>query len=76
MVGGCYASTELGYFVNGIPIWNWADTTSYNSQGVWHNSAIGFEWYDIDVCLGHAAQGEYHRKCATHCILIGRDSSM
>jgi hypothetical protein len=48
--------------VNGIPIWNWADTTSYNSQGIWHNSAIGFEWYDIDVCLGHAATGEYHRK--------------
>ncbi len=49
--------------MNGIPIWNWADTTSYNNQGVWHNSAIGFEWYDIDICLGHAAQGEYHRKC-------------
>ena len=59
---GCYAGLELGYFVNGIPIWNWADTTSYNSQGVWYNTAIGFEWYDIDVCLGHAAGGEYHRK--------------
>ncbi len=62
VVDGCYASLELGYFVNGVPIWNWADTTSYNSQGVWHNNAIAFEWYDIDICLGHAASGEYHRK--------------
>ncbi len=62
LIDGCYANTELGYFINGVPIWNWADTTSYKSEDTWHNSAIAFEFYDLDICLGHAAQSEYHRK--------------
>ncbi len=66
IIGGCYASTELGYFVNGVPIWNWADTTSYKSEDVSHNLAMKFEFYDVDMCFGHAASGEYHRKYTSH----------
>lgn len=61
--GGCYTSTSLGYFVNGVPIYSWGDTMSYNSAGVWHNLALEFEKYDVDICFGHAgATYDYHRK--------------
>ena len=59
---GCYTGNSLGYYVNGIPVWSWSDTVSYKSEGVWHNTALEFEQYDMDVCIGHSAQGEYHRK--------------
>lgn len=52
-----------GYFVNGVPFWSWSDATSYNSAGIWHNLAMKFEQYDMDVCVGHSASGVYHRKC-------------
>jgi hypothetical protein len=53
---------KLGYFVSGVPVWDWSDTVSYNNAGVWYNLAMEFEQYDMDVCLGHAASGTYHRK--------------
>jgi hypothetical protein len=53
-------------YVNGVPFFTWGDTTSYQSEGVWHNLAMSFELYDVDVCLGHAAQGVYHRKSNIH----------
>lgn len=62
---GCYTGNSLGYFVNGIPVWSWSDATSYNSAGVWHNAAMEFEKYDMDICIGHAANGNYHRKFTT-----------
>lgn len=61
-VGGCYTGTSLGYFVNGVPFWSWSDIRSYNNAGVWHNVAMKFEKYDMDICWGHAANGAYHRK--------------
>lgn len=60
--GGCYPSMKLGYYVSGVPVWDWSDTVSYNNAGVWYNLAMEFEQYDMDVCLGHAASGTYHRK--------------
>ena len=49
--------------VNGAALWGWTDANSYNSAGVWHNLAMEMERFDLDICLGHAAQGTYHRKC-------------
>jgi hypothetical protein len=59
----CYTRNQLGYFVNGVGIFDWTDAHSYQSQGEWNNLAMEFEKYDLDICLGHAAEGVYHRKC-------------
>jgi hypothetical protein len=69
--GRCYTGGQLGYFVNGVGAWSWSDMNSYNNQGVWHNLAMEFEEYDMDICIGHAAKGVYHRKCICilYCIL-------
>jgi hypothetical protein len=61
----CYTRNQLGYFVNGVGIFDWTDAHSYESQGEWNNLAMEFEKYDLDICLGHAAEGVYHRKCKT-----------
>lgn len=53
---------HIGYNVNGVALWGWTDANSYNSAGVWHNLAMKFEKYDLDICWGHAANGVYHRK--------------
>ena len=52
-LGGCYVPNgPQGYFVNGAAIFSWADSTSYNSAGVWNNLAPFFEMFDMDVCQG------------------------
>jgi hypothetical protein len=60
--GGCYSSGTVGVFVSGVGAWSWTDGRSYNDGSVWNNLAMEFEEYDMDVCLGHAAQSIYHRK--------------
>jgi hypothetical protein len=60
-VGGCYAGSQVGYFVSGAAMYGWTDTTSYNSDGIWNNVAMKFEKYDLDICYGHSASGVYHR---------------
>lgn len=62
--GGCSTGLgAVGYLVNGVGIFDATDGTSYENQDVWHNNAVSFEYYDLDVCLGHAApNGQYHRK--------------
>lgn len=62
ILDGCYYPNSQGHMVNGVAIFGWSDMNSYNSQGVWNNLAIKFEIYDLDICLGHAANGLYHRK--------------
>lgn len=57
----------MGYFVNGIPFWSWSDTHTYSTSGQWYQVAMKWEKYDLDVCLGHAAKGEYHRKLMEFC---------
>ena len=58
---GCYAYGALpGVFVNGAQLWSYTDMNTYNSGNVWHNLAVKFEWWDLDICLGHAANGNYH----------------
>lgn len=69
-VDGCYVGEQNGLFVSGALGFSWTDTTSYNSQGVWNNLAIAFEVYDLDICFGHSALGNYHRKLPSYTIAL------
>ncbi|MEP1144191.1 MAG: YHYH protein [Henriciella sp.] len=71
------AINTIGLFVNGTAIFGWGDTFSYNNEGVFYNLAAKNEIYDLDICLGHAAMGEYHAHNYTQCIadLVGDDGT-
>ena len=68
---------STGLWVNGVSIFNWSDAMSYNSERVWENNAAAFELYDLDICPGHAAQGEYHHHFYPTCLgdQIGNNGS-
>jgi len=67
----------MGLYVNGTAIFNWGDGQSYNSQGAWQNLAPIAEQYDVDICGGHAAAGEYHHHFYSSCLadLVGDTGS-
>jgi hypothetical protein len=58
----------MGYWVNGTSIYQWGDGQSYNNEGVWQTLAPVAELYDVDVCGGHAANGDYHHHFSTGCL--------
>ena len=58
----------IGYFVNGVSIFNWGDGQSYNNQRRWFNLAAKAEYYDLDICDGHAAQNNYHHHFYSQCL--------
>lgn len=67
--GGCYTSKgSIGTFVNGVAIFDGLDAQSYDSKGVWHSTALAHEVYDLDLCLGHAANGVYHHHSWSPCL--------
>ncbi len=65
---------HIAVLINGVPIYNYADARSYNSQNIWHQNAIVFEREGFDCAVGHpaplqmgppgagggGAQGQYH----------------
>ncbi len=51
---------SIGYFINGVGIFNASDGMSYNNQGVWNRDAIFFENDGFDCSRGHPAMGNYH----------------
>lgn len=57
----------IGLMVNGTSIFDWGDGMSYG-DGVWYNLAPVFEEYDVDVCGGHSANGEYHHHFYSSCL--------
>ena len=63
--------------VNGTSIFNWGDGMSYGNN-VWYNLAPVAEQYDVDICGGHAAQGEYHHHFYTSCLadLVADDGTV
>lgn len=65
-----------GLMVNGTSIFNWGDGMSYGNN-VWYTLAPVAEQYDVDICGGHAAQGEYHHHFYTSCLadLVGDDGT-
>lgn len=62
-----------GYWVNGTSIYQWSDGQTYNNEGVWSTLAPVAEQYDVDICGGHAAQGDYHHHFYSSCLarLVG-----
>jgi YHYH protein len=60
----------IGYWLNGVSIFDWYDGQSYLGQRVWQNLAPRFELYDLDICAGHAANGEYHHHSHPQCLAI------
>lgn len=67
----------VGYFLNGAGIFNSGDGQSYLNAGEWHSTAMNFEVYDLDICLGHAAKGLYHHHSWSPCLaeVLGDDGS-
>lgn len=66
---------KVGLMVNGTSIYNWGDGMSYAQDGTWLNLAPVAEQYDVDVCGGHSANGDYHHHFYTSCLatLLGDD---
>jgi hypothetical protein len=64
---------KVGLFVNGSSVYNWGDGMSYNADGSWQNLAPVAEQYDVDICGGHSANGDYHHHFYTSCLadLVG-----
>ena len=57
----------IGLMVNGTAIFNWGDGMSYGTNQ-WYNLAPIAEQYDVGICGGHAANGEYHHHFYTSCL--------
>ena len=55
--------------MNGVAAYSWPDTLTYKSEGVWYNTALAFEIEDLDLCLGHAADGGYHHHSYSPCLM-------
>ncbi|WP_226644455.1 YHYH protein [Microbulbifer variabilis] len=64
-----------GYWVNGTSIYQWSDGQSVNNT--WHTLAPFAEVYDVDICGGHAANGDYHHHFYSSCLaeLVGDDGN-
>lgn len=60
-----------GFWVNGTSIFQWSDGQSVDST--WHTLAPVDEMYDVDICGGHAASGNYHHHFYSVCLaeLVG-----
>ena len=57
---GTKTSTPLGaigFWVNGVGIFNALDAMSYQNQNIWHQNAIVAEAVSFDACKGHPAPG-------------------
>lgn len=67
---------KIGLMVNGTSIFNWGDGMS-EGDNLWYTLAPVAEQYDVDICGGHAARGEYHHHVYTRCLadLVGDDGS-
>lgn len=74
----CYTTLgKIGFWVNGVSVYNWWDGTSYNNANEWHTMAAYAEYYDMDICSGHAANGDYHHHTYPNCLgsLLNDDGS-
>ncbi len=65
--GNCATSLgDIGYWVNGVSVYNWSDGQVDNN--IWQRNATVFEEFDVDVCSGHAANGDYHHHSGSQCL--------
>lgn len=56
----------IGYMINGTSVYNWSDARVDNN--IWQRNAPVFEQYDMDICNGHAANGDYHHHFNSQCL--------
>lgn len=59
---------KIGLWVNGSSVYNWGDGMTYQNEGNWNNLAPIAEGYDVDICGGHAANGDYHHHFYSSCL--------
>lgn len=59
---------KVGLWVNGSSVYNWGDGQTYNNEGDWNTLAPVAEQYDVDICGGHAANGDYHHHFYSTCL--------
>lgn len=65
----CHTGLDtIGMWLNGVSMYNWWDSFSYQDEGVWNNIANVAEQYDVDVCHGHAAGIDYHHHGYPPCL--------
>ena len=82
---GCYTGMgAIGLWVSGAKIYGMSDGKGFNyaqtytsasnnlaaSASTWHNLAPIFESNDMDVCSGHAANGDYHSHNYPPCLAL------
>ena len=66
---GCWVSLDyIGLLSNGINVFGWGDGHSYQNQNTWFQLAPVFEYYDMDLCFGHAAKSKYHHHNFPNCL--------
>ncbi len=59
---------SIGLWVNGTSIYGWLAGSSYNDRDIWHELAPIIEQYDVDICNGHARDGDYHHHAYSSCL--------
>ncbi len=68
----------IGLWVNGVSLYGWSsDGASYDANS-WFNLAPVAEQFDVDICGGHADQGEYIHHAYSSCLAttLGDDGSV
>jgi hypothetical protein len=76
-VGAATGLGAMGLWVNGVAVFNWGDGQSWQQERVWWNLAPAAEAYDLDICPGHSAMGNYHHHSHPTCLAerLGDDGS-
>ena len=76
-VGATTGLWAMGLWVNGVAVFNWGDGQSWQQERVWWNLAPAAEVYDLDICPGHSAMGNYHHHSHPTCLAeqLGDDGS-
>jgi hypothetical protein len=59
---------SIGLWVNGTAVFGWGDGQSWQDQRIWANLAPAAEAYDMDLCPGHSAMGNYHHHSHPVCL--------
>lgn len=57
---------QIGVFINGVPMYNYADAMSYNNMGIWNRNAVVAENAGFDCAKGHPAMSHYHHHQSPH----------
>jgi hypothetical protein len=66
----------IGFWKNGLPIYNAEDGYSYNSLGYWNRNAGAIEYVSFDDCGGHPTNlGQYHNHVNPVCLYSYNSSS-